>query len=91
MRNKYPGRCYRCGTNVAVGQGHFERFAGGWRTQHATCAIAFRGKGDAARDRYNEKQRERHDEIAAQGTGRSAQRARKRIRDSISAHFSVLD
>jgi len=43
MRNKFPGKCYRCGEIVAVGDGHFERFAGGWRTQHAGCAIKYRG------------------------------------------------
>ena len=42
MRNKYPGTCYRCGKPVAVGEGHFERHQGGWRTQHATCAIEHR-------------------------------------------------
>jgi hypothetical protein len=39
MRNKHPGTCYRCNQRVEVGQGHFERHAGGWRTQHADCAI----------------------------------------------------
>jgi hypothetical protein len=42
MRNQYPGTCYRCGLVVEAGDGHFERHAGGWRTQHATCAIRFR-------------------------------------------------
>lgn len=42
MRNKYPGRCYRCGQQVEAGAGHFERTANGWRTQHAECAIAYR-------------------------------------------------
>ena len=37
MRNKYPGKCYRCGEPVGPGDGHFERHAGGWRVQHATC------------------------------------------------------
>lgn len=44
MRNKYPGPCYRCGKTVAKGAGHFERHAGGWRVQHAECAIAHRAK-----------------------------------------------
>lgn len=39
MRNKYPGTCYRCNAHVAAGAGHFERHKGGWRTQHADCAI----------------------------------------------------
>lgn len=38
MRNRYPGTCYRCGGHVAAGEGHFERFIGRWRTQHASCA-----------------------------------------------------
>ena len=42
MRNQYPGTCYRCGKTVEAGQGHFERNAGRWRTQHATCAIEHR-------------------------------------------------
>lgn len=42
MRNKYPGICYRCGETVAPKDGHFERFQGSWRTQHASCAITFR-------------------------------------------------
>ncbi len=42
MRNKYPGVCYRCGRTVEKGAGHFERHKGGWRTQHAECAIKHR-------------------------------------------------
>jgi len=43
MRNRFPATCYRCGEQVGVQQGHFERYKGGWRTQHATCAITWRG------------------------------------------------
>ena len=48
MRNTYPGICYRCGEIVKTGEGHFERlksFSRGvaWRTQHAECAIKYRG------------------------------------------------
>lgn len=43
MRNKYPGTCYRCGTTVDPGDGHFEKTRTGWRTQHASCAIHWRG------------------------------------------------
>ena len=56
MRNEHPGTCYRCGLPVAVGDGHFEMVSknqkrrlgdviGGakWLTQHASCAIEFRG------------------------------------------------
>ena len=54
-RNKYPGTCYRCGKTVPAGEGHFERIpvrkrqdgrapeSGKWRTQHAECAIKYRG------------------------------------------------
>jgi hypothetical protein len=42
MRNKFPQACYRCGDIVRAGHGHFERHNGGWRTQHATCAIKYR-------------------------------------------------
>ena len=48
MRNKYPGICYRCQTPVPKGEGHFERHKGGWRVQHAACAIKHR-KPRAAR------------------------------------------
>jgi hypothetical protein len=44
MRNKYAGICYRCGEIVKVGEGHFERYLGGWRTQHASCAIKYRSE-----------------------------------------------
>lgn len=39
MRNKYPGMCYFCNIPCAVGQGHFERFKGSWRTIHADCVF----------------------------------------------------
>lgn len=48
MRNKYPGACYRCGGHVEAGAGHFERHRGGWRLQHATCAIQHREIKNAA-------------------------------------------
>lgn len=43
MRNRFSGTCYRCGALVPSGAGHFERWGGGWRTQHAACAIKYRG------------------------------------------------
>ncbi|WP_157261140.1 hypothetical protein [Paenibacillus wynnii] len=43
MRNKYPGVCYRCGQWVDAGKGHFERYSGQFRVQHAECAIKYRG------------------------------------------------
>lgn len=43
MRNKYPGICYRCSKLCEAGQGHFEKVRGGWRIQHADCAIKHRG------------------------------------------------
>lgn len=76
MRNNYPGPCYRCAITVAAGEGHFERFRNVWRLQHATCAIENRGTPDPERS---------HDQLmrmrrAAQGTGRTAQRARRYLR-----------
>lgn len=43
MRNKFEGVCYRCGDIVKPKAGHFERWGGGWRVQHAECAIKYRG------------------------------------------------
>ena len=55
MRNSYPGTCFRCGGHVPAGKGHFERRTRAaclkwpgkplpkWLTQHADCAIEFRG------------------------------------------------
>ncbi len=75
MRNRFPGTCYRCGEHVAAGDGHFERLAGQWRVQHATCAIECRGTPDPAREAHQR----RKDLFAAHGTGRKAQKARKRL------------
>lgn len=85
VRNKYPGVCYRCGEVVEPGAGHFEKLpGGGWRVQHADCAIKWRGIPDAVtleRNFLMRKRRENRDEDIAKGTGKAAQRARKRIRD----------
>lgn len=53
MRNRFPGTCYRCGKRVEAGEGHFEKIkkAGPgpkWRTQHADCAIQYRGTTHSA-------------------------------------------
>lgn len=77
MRNKYPGTCYRCGKRVEAGDGHFERFGGGWRTQHATCAIEFRGTPDPAR----EASKLRRLQSAVHLTGRAGQKARRALRE----------
>ena len=77
MRNQYAGTCYRCGLRVEHDDGHFERFAGRWRTQHAECAIKFRGVPDPAKEKYTEAR----DKRKAEGTGKAAQRARRRLRD----------
>ena len=80
MRNKFADSCYRCGENVKMGEGHFERYAGKWRTQHASCAIQYRGCGDpvvGGRD-ATQLHYARQD---AKGTGRRAQKARKFLRD----------
>ena len=37
-RNKYPGRCYCCGTWTPPGYGHFERHAGHRRIKCVKCA-----------------------------------------------------
>lgn len=56
MRNQYPGTCYRCGHRVEAGEGHFERMQGGWRIQHAGCAIQYRGTDQHyLKDRQNAK------------------------------------
>lgn len=85
MRNRYPGICYRCGKNVEVGAGHFEKVPyKGWRVQHAECAIEFRGKPDVVtleRNRMNSRRRRIIDEDRAKGTGSAAQKARKRLRE----------
>lgn len=76
MRNQYPGTCYRCGQHVEAGAGHFERFFGQWRVQHATCAIQYRGTPDPMREALALER----DQILARGQGRKAQRARWRLR-----------
>ena len=43
MRNKHSGVCYRCGKHCEAQAGHFERYQGGWRIQHADCAKQWRG------------------------------------------------
>ncbi|WP_158674526.1 hypothetical protein [Trabulsiella odontotermitis] len=50
MRNRFPGKCYRCGKLVEKGKGHFERNAGGWRVIHVECVLEQRKEkavGDA--------------------------------------------
>jgi hypothetical protein len=76
MRNQYAGTCYRCGEFVAPGAGHFERFKGRWRTQHADCAIKYRGMPDPERDAHREAKLRKK----AEGTGRAAQKARAILR-----------
>ena len=53
MRNRYAGICYRCGARVEPFAGHFERHKGGWRTQHADCAIRWRGKNPTREEAIN--------------------------------------
>jgi hypothetical protein len=79
VRNKFPGPCYRCGKTVEAGEGHFERFGRVWRTQHATCAIEFRGVPDLERQKMNA----RNQAVKTAGTGKSARRARARFRKEI--------
>jgi hypothetical protein len=77
VRNRFGGTCYRCQEWCAPGEGHFEKYSGGWRVQHASCAIRFRGQPDDERkaDTLAELQRR------ALGTGKRAQRARRELRD----------
>lgn len=77
MRNRFPGECYRCKGWVAVGEGHFERLGSRWRVQHATCAIEHRGTPDPEREARSLARAR----FTAQGTGKAAQRARRRHRD----------
>lgn len=85
MRNQFPGTCYRCGNSVPAGEGHFERspVSRGWRVQHAECAIAFRGT-DVGKDGETERREKwamSRLRQKALGTGRRAQKARKRLKD----------
>jgi hypothetical protein len=86
MRNRFPGECYRCKAWVPAGEGHFERIGGGWRVQHAACAIEFRGTIDPVRDEMSK----RRTEWLETQTGIRGQRARKRLREreALSAHQS---
>ena len=60
MRNRFPGICYRCGTRVEVGEGHFEKQGRTWLTQHADCAIVYRdtkvGKNEPHKHRPTEQE-----------------------------------
>jgi hypothetical protein len=88
MRNQFSGTCYRCGETVAVGAGHFERNYTGsgprWRTQHADCAIKFRGvqtEDHKIEEQKRHAARIRRWEERAAGTGKGANRARKALRE----------
>lgn len=86
MRNQYPGTCYRCGENVPAGEGHFERNHQppfGWRVQHAECAIEFRGTdvGKPGATEQRQAWQLRNMKERAAGTGKSAQKARKRLKE----------
>ncbi len=76
MRNKHGGNCYRCGKWCDPGAGHFELFRGGWRVQHAMCAIEYRGTPDADRQSDRLKLLKHRAKL----TGRQAQRARRELR-----------
>lgn len=56
-RNKYSGICYRCGKLVETGEGHFElvkmESVNYWKTQHADCAIKYRGTKAAFDEIYS--------------------------------------
>lgn len=82
MRNRYAGTCYRCGKLCEPGAGHFEKAPGGWRVQHAICAIAHRGT-DLGKQGATEAREARQIDFLkhhALGTGKKAQKARARLR-----------
>lgn len=88
MRNTFSGVCYRCGKTVAAGAGHFERNWTGvgakWRTQHAECAIKFRGvqtEDHKIEEQKRQAARVRRWQETAAGTGRRAQAARRCLRE----------
>lgn len=55
MRNRYGGKCYRCGEWVEPGAGFFEKVPGkGFRVQHVECcekARTEREEKDPAHDK----------------------------------------
>jgi hypothetical protein len=55
MRNRYPGICYYCEHPVAAGEGHFERYRGGWRTIHANCVFKQRAEKQVSKDKITER------------------------------------
>lgn len=74
MRNTYAGICYRCGLRVEAGEGHFERITAKartpgdhskWRTQHAECAIIWRGRPQPTMDEARDALRD-YRKVAAQ-------------------------
>lgn len=72
MTNRYPAMCYRCGGRCEIGEGRSERFKGGWRTQHASCALLYRDKPEDGHVREYA--------ALAQGVGPAARRARAKLR-----------
>lgn len=83
MRNKHPGTCYRCGEHCPAGEGHFERKpGGGWRVQHADCAIKHRGTDVGKPGESDKREAMRLARLRAQAgqTGKKGQRARYRLR-----------
>ncbi|UTQ79018.1 hypothetical protein S9a_00054 [Klebsiella phage S9a] len=43
-RNKFAGVCYYCKKHVPAGAGHYERYAGSWRTIHVECVFKQRAE-----------------------------------------------
>lgn len=94
-RNKYAGQCYRCRKTVQPGDGHFERILGGWRVQHASCAVIhrFTDYGKTEHDLEMDKKMSdvrhvRHQKALkarllerSQESGRSGGKARKKLRE----------
>lgn len=60
MRNRYPGICYKCGFEVKVNKGHFERSQGKWRLQHAACCLMDKEKQGRTLTLQNKKEIEEY-------------------------------
>lgn len=67
MRNRFPGTCYRCGDPVQKGEGHFEKSKDGWKTQHASCAIKYRGTAQVAASCVDKPPPQVHDDPVLSG------------------------
>lgn len=58
-RNMYPGYCYRCGTYVPAGFGHFERRWGNGKRWQIHCVKCASGRVITEKDPLVKKAREK--------------------------------